>query len=465
MRRILGTTLAIVAMAAAGCGGDDEGGGSEGGSSAADLKGQSITVWNNEFQPDRMRATEQILADFTKATGVKVKQVAVPEDQLSTLITNASAAGKLPDVVLATPVADSHAYAKEELFDPDAAQEVVERLGADTFSKKALDLVSVDGKATGVPSDGWGQLLIYRKDMFEAAGSAPRRPSTTSATPRRSSTRAASPASRSRRLPRRVHARDLRARGARDGLPARRRRRKVTSTRRSASTPCATTAISARTSPCRAARTSTPRARRTSRAGGDDVLVALPARRNGRAAQRHEAVVPGVQEGPRRSWPRTAGLVGPLAGWRASRASSAPCRRSTSPSTRRRSRAELVEFMMSDGYVRWLGLSPQGKYPVRLGDSSDPEKFTTAWAELESGVDSKAPLSKSTRRVDRVARRGRAELPALGLRPGPGRPVGALTGEQPIANAVADVIGGKDPARPAAKRRSRRSKRSRPRPQ
>ena len=35
---------------------------------------------------------------------------------------------------------------------------------------KALDLVSKDGKATGVPSDGWGQLLIYRKDVFDKAG-------------------------------------------------------------------------------------------------------------------------------------------------------------------------------------------------------------------------------------------------------------------------------------------------------
>ncbi len=56
MRRILGATLAIVAMAAAGCGGDDEGGGSEGGNSATNLRGQSITVWNTEFQPDRMCA-------------------------------------------------------------------------------------------------------------------------------------------------------------------------------------------------------------------------------------------------------------------------------------------------------------------------------------------------------------------------------------------------------------------------
>ena len=123
MRRALTASLAAAAaLAAAGCGGDDEsgGGGGEGGS----IRGQSITAWTNEFQPDRLKTTEGIIADFTRKTGVKVKLVAVPEDQLSTLITNASAAGKLPDVVMATPVAESHSYAREEIFDPDAAQEI-----------------------------------------------------------------------------------------------------------------------------------------------------------------------------------------------------------------------------------------------------------------------------------------------------------------------------------------------------
>ena len=160
------TLLAVMAALAAGCGGDDDDGGGESGS----IKGETLTVWNNEFQPDRMQATEDILADFTKKTGVKTKLVAVPEDQLATLMTNAAAAGKLPDVVLATPVGDSHTYAREELFDLDAAQAVVDKLGKDTFSQKALEIVSQDGKATGVPSDGWGQLLLYRSDLFKKAG-------------------------------------------------------------------------------------------------------------------------------------------------------------------------------------------------------------------------------------------------------------------------------------------------------
>ena len=56
------------------------------------------------------------------------------------------------------------------MFNAEAAQQVVDELGPDTFSQKALDLVSQDGTATIVPSDGWGQLLIYRKDLFKKAG-------------------------------------------------------------------------------------------------------------------------------------------------------------------------------------------------------------------------------------------------------------------------------------------------------
>ena len=60
-------------------------------------------------------------------------------------MTNATAGGTLPDVIAGVPVAESQAYTQHEIFDVDAAQQVVERLGPETFSKKALDLVSREG--------------------------------------------------------------------------------------------------------------------------------------------------------------------------------------------------------------------------------------------------------------------------------------------------------------------------------
>ena len=82
----------------------------------------------------------------------------------------------------------------------------------------------------------------------------------------------------------------------------------------------------------------------------------------------------------------------------------------------------FVRYMMSDGYLRWLALSPQGKYPVRFGDRVDPERFVTAWSRLQSGVERKAPLRRFYSEASvGLPRRGRSELPAVGLRAGPAR--------------------------------------------
>ena len=48
---------------------------------------------------------------------------------------------------------------------------------------------------------------------------------------------------------------------------------------------------------------------------------------------------------------------------------------------------------MSDGYVDWLAISPEGKVPVRAGTASDPNLYAEAWTKLEAGVDRKEPLA------------------------------------------------------------------------
>ena len=39
------------------------------GGDGAGASGETLTVWNNEFQPDRMQATQAILDEFTQKTG------------------------------------------------------------------------------------------------------------------------------------------------------------------------------------------------------------------------------------------------------------------------------------------------------------------------------------------------------------------------------------------------------------
>jgi multiple sugar transport system substrate-binding protein len=86
----------LVASLAA-CGGGDSGD-SEG------SKGKSITVWIEEDLPDRVAATQKIVDQFTKDTGIKVKLTPVAEDQFNQILTSNAAAGDLPDVMGGIPL-------------------------------------------------------------------------------------------------------------------------------------------------------------------------------------------------------------------------------------------------------------------------------------------------------------------------------------------------------------------------
>ena len=447
IRHACAATLAAAALAAAGCGGDDGGGGGDSG----DTKGQTITVWNNEFQPDRVKATQAILDEFTRKTGIKTKQVAVPEDQLSTLITNASAAGKLPDVVLATPVADSQAYVREEIFDAEATQEVVDRLGPDTFSKKALDLVSQDGVATGVPSDGWGQLLIYRKDLFDEAG--------LEAPASLEDVRAAAEQLQGDGL-----AGITLATAPGDGFTH------ETFEHVALAEGCELVddggTVTIDSPECvEAFRWYGDIASNYSVEGNQDVDSTRGTYFAGRAAMMFWSPflldgMAGLRDDTKPSCPqckkdpaflaKNSGLVGPLSGSGEPSQFGQVSTFNISLDGKTAAAQKLVEFMMTDGYTRWLGLSPQGKVPVRLGDDSDPEKFSKAWTELESGVDRKAPLSRfySDESIASL-QEGAQSFVRWGFAQGQGPLVGALSGEQPIASAVNEVIGGKDPAEAA----------------
>jgi multiple sugar transport system substrate-binding protein len=450
IRRAALICLTVLATVAAGCGddGDDEGGGGGGGAAS----GETLTVWNNEFQPDRMAATQAVLDDFTEQSGIKTKLVAVPEDQLATLMTNAAAAGDLPDVVLGTPLDQSQQYAAEEIFDAEAAQAVVDKLGPDTFSDKALELVSRDGVATGVPSDGWGQLLIYRKDLFDEAG--------IDAPQSLDDVRAAA-----EQLNGDGMAGITLATKSGDGFTA------ETFEHVALAEGCQLTddsgAVTFDSPECVAAlewygdiasnysvegAQDVDSTRGTYFAGRAAMMFWSPFLLDGMAGLRDDTK-PSCKECKKNPafLAENSGLVGPLEG-----SAGEPSQFGVvstvniSVDAPTEDAQALAEFMLTDGYVRWLGLSPQGKYPVRAGDSEDPEKFQTAWAELESGVDTKAPLSKfySEESIQSLGD-GVENFQRWGFAQGQGALIGALRGEQPVASAVADVIGGKDPAQAA----------------
>jgi len=447
--------LMVPAAIAVGCGGDDDGGG--GGGGGGGLRGQTVTVWSNEGQPDRVAALKDNLADFTQKTGIKTKIVALPEDQLTTLLTNAAAAGKLPDVIAAVPAPDALSYAQQGVFNAEAAQQVVDELGADTFSQKAIDLVSQDGSVTAVPSDGWGQLLIYRKDLFEKAG--------LDAPATLEDVRAAA-----EQLNGDGRAGIVLATAPGDGFTSETFEHVALANGCQLVDQGGTVTIDA--PPCvDAMRLYGELARDYSVEGNQDVESTRGTYFAGRAAMIFWSPflldgMAGLRSDTRPSCPqckndpaflaKNSGLVGPLGSDDSDPAQFGVVSTFAIPEGERIDAAkEVVKYLMTDGYVRWLGLSPQGKYPVRMGDAEDPEKFVTAWNELESGVDTKAPLSKfyDEESIQSLGE-GVENFTRWGFPQGQGALLGALSGDQPVADAVAKVVNGTDPAQALAEAKS-----------
>ena len=103
---------------------------------------------------------------------MSVEVIPISEKDLGTRATAAFAAGDLPDVIY-HPLQYALPWAESGLLDTEAATEVIYGLRASTFSPGALDMAAIRGGYASVPVDGWTQLVVYRKDLFEAHGLQP----------------------------------------------------------------------------------------------------------------------------------------------------------------------------------------------------------------------------------------------------------------------------------------------------
>jgi multiple sugar transport system substrate-binding protein len=140
--------------------------------SANAVSADSIRFWTTEEQPDRLAKQQEMAAQFEAATGTSVEVIPVSENDLGTRATAAFAAGDLPDVIYHT-LQYALPWAEAGILDTEAATEVVEALGQDTFAAGALEMAAVDGGVASVPVDGWTQMIVYRADKFEEAGLEP----------------------------------------------------------------------------------------------------------------------------------------------------------------------------------------------------------------------------------------------------------------------------------------------------
>jgi multiple sugar transport system substrate-binding protein len=131
--------------------------------------GDNVSFWTTEVEKDRLEVQRRIARSFNLKTGISVHVIPVQENLLTARVTAAFAARSLPDVIF-HPLDFTMGWTKEGILDTAAATEVLRDLGRDTFWNTSMNLIRVPSGYAAVPVDGWGQLLLYRKDLFEARG-------------------------------------------------------------------------------------------------------------------------------------------------------------------------------------------------------------------------------------------------------------------------------------------------------
>jgi multiple sugar transport system substrate-binding protein len=434
------STLAValpVALVLASCGSDDPGDGGGGG---------TLLVWTVEDTADRVQAQEELLAKFSEETGIETKLVAVAEAQLTTVLTSAASSGELPDVIGAVSLPIVNQLQTDQLLDTDAAAEVVEALGADTFAERALELTRSGDTQLAVPSDGWAQLLYYRKDLFDQAGLAP--PDSYEAIEAAAAklgqngmagiTASTTPADP---FTHQTFEHLAIANGCElvddDGKPT------LDSPECVAAFQFYGDLIKEHSV---AGNQDVDTTRATYFAGKSAMVVwssflldelaglrndALPTCQQCQADKsflaKNTGIVAGLT-GPDGSDPTTFGEVVSFAIMQEAATDDAK---------------ELVQYLMGDGYADWLGVAPEGKVPVRAGTAEDPQVYIEQWRRLKAGVDTKAPLSQF---YDAETLKAVEESPdsfsRWGFTQGKGELAGAVTGQLVVPKALAELING-----------------------
>ncbi|WP_075219072.1 ABC transporter substrate-binding protein [Acuticoccus yangtzensis] len=355
---------------------------------------QSLSFWTMEEQPERLARQEAMAEAFTEKTGIAVEIIPVSESDLGTRATAAFAADDLPDVIYFS-LQYMQPWAEAGILDIDANTEAVEDLGEDTFAPGALEMADIDGDYAAVPLDGWTQMLIYRKDLFEEAGLEP--PTTYAAI-----TAAAEALNNPPDMYGFVAAtkidEDFMSQVLEHVLLA------------NGATPLTEDGIGfdpaalkeslefyksiADTSPD--GELYWAQSRELYFAGRAAMIIWSPFILDELAGLRDSAP-PTINDDPTSTeLAQKSGIVTTLSGPSnpdgASYASINYLGVTTSADDADAA-IDFIKFSLGEGYGETLAIAPEGKFPVRRGTEDEPEKFTDLWATLPVGVDRQAPLS------------------------------------------------------------------------
>ncbi len=413
-----------------------------------------LVVWTLENLPERLAAIRSVAERFTQATGITVEMVGVDENQFTQLVTASAASGVLPDVVGSLPLAAVRSLAANELLDPAATGQALAALGPETFSARALELTRDGNAQLAVPSEAWPQLLLYRRDLFAAAGlPEPRTYAEITAAATKLNTdevagfvgaTIAGDAFTQQTFEHLALANgcEMVDEGGRVALDS----------------PACVDAFAFYDDLIR----------NHSVAGAQDVDTTRATYFAGKAAMVIWSSfildeLAGLRDDAAPSCPQcvadprflvdNTGIVTALTGpdgrepaqfgevqsWAVlADANAGPA-------------ARFIEFMMSDGYLDSLGSAPEGKFPTRSGTPEEPTRFVDAWRTLPAGVDRRVPLDELYPAPVLDALAGSVgTFRRWGITQGQGALVGATLGELPVPQAIAAMTSGEiDPAEAA----------------
>ncbi|MCS5719165.1 extracellular solute-binding protein [Herbiconiux sp. CPCC 205763] len=414
---------------------------SSGGDSSSDSK--TITVWSEENQPDRVNMTKDIIAGFTEKTGIKVDLVPVDDTQVAQLTASAALSGKLPDVMGGVPLSIVRQFQGQGLLNTDAAATVIKELGPDTFVPSTLALDKDGDSQLAVPDSAFAQVLVYRKDLFAKAGLNP--PTTyddlkkaakvLTADGNYGITLATDPSDvfTSQTFESLALGNDCQLvdKDGTVGLD---------------SDNCQKTwdlyaDLAQNDSP---EGTQTVDTTRASYFAGQAAMVDWSTYiLDELAGLRNDALptCPECQNDPT-FLAKNSGIVTSITGPDGGEGSTYGEAVSwvITKNANVDASTQFVEYMMNEGYLDWLGMAPEGKFPLRTGDATDPAKFTTGWTQLQAGVDTKKTLSEVYDADTIAALQGiPAEINRWAIPQGQGALLGPVNTELPIAKAVADL--------------------------
>ncbi|NBE92034.1 extracellular solute-binding protein [Nonomuraea sp. KC401] len=161
-------TTAALALGLAACGGSSESPESSPSAAAASgpkYAGKTLTFWRlGDTNPDAQKYTDELVAEFEKQTGAKVKVEWIPWAQVNDKFTAAAAGGTGPDV---TEIGNDQVplWQSQEALEP--ITDIVASGDQAQIPKNLMGLETIDGETYAVPWGGGSRAVLYRADWFK----------------------------------------------------------------------------------------------------------------------------------------------------------------------------------------------------------------------------------------------------------------------------------------------------------